>query len=70
MLAAAFFFGLVVLLCGFLVFAPKQKREDGYVRLASIDPTAGSPKVPGATVAAVLLLFLAFLVYVALKHHS
>lgn len=69
MLASSFAFGLVVLVFGFMIFAPKQKREDGFLRLATHDPTAGSPKVPGAVVAVVLLLFLAFLIYVAFKHH-
>lgn len=69
MLAAAFAFGLVVLYFGFLIFAPKQKREEGFIRLANLDPTAGSPKVSGTVVAVVLLSFLVFLVYVAFKHH-
>lgn len=68
-LTAAFVFGLVAFFFGFLIFAPKQKREDGVLRLANFDPTAGSPKVSGAVVALVLLLFFAFLIYVAFKHH-
>lgn len=69
MLAATFAFGLVALFFGFLIFAPKEKREDGYSRVANFDPTMGSPKVSGAVVVAVLLSFLAFLIYVAFKHH-
>lgn len=68
MMAAAFAFGLVFLFFGFLVFAPKQKREEGFTRLANHDPTEGSPKVSGTVVAVVLLSFLAALVYVAFKH--
>jgi hypothetical protein len=69
MLATTFAFGLVALFFGFLIFAPKEKREGGFLRLANFDPTMGSPKVSGAVVVAVLLLCLAFLIYVAFKHH-
>ncbi len=69
LLAATLFFGAAVFYVGFLIFAPKRKREEGLIRLAKFDPTAGSPKVSSTVVAVVLLSFLVFLVYVALKHH-
>jgi hypothetical protein len=69
LLATTLAFGLVALFFGFLVFAPKERCEDGFLRLGSFDPTMGSPKVSDAVVVAVLLSFFTFLIYVAFKHH-
>jgi hypothetical protein len=69
LLAGVFMSSLGVASMLWLVFTSKRKREEGYLRAANLDPTAGSPGVSGFTVSVVLTLFFAFLLYVAVKHH-